>query len=92
MASLTTFSSTLVLLVALVSAVLAVLTWMAAERTGHRKVRFVAAAFAVHFIKSAIVAFGLITRDIGHETLEVVEAVFDATMIGLLAVPFWARA
>lgn len=91
MPALTLFSSTLVLLVAIASLVLMVLTWMAAQRTGHRKVRYVAAAFGVHFVKSAIVAFGLFTGSIGHEILEVVEAVFDALMIALLAIPFWAR-
>lgn len=91
MSALTLFSSTLVLIVAIVSFVLMVLTWTAAERTGHRKVRYVAAAFGVHFVKSAIVAYGLFTVSIGHEILEVVEAVFDALMIALLAIPFWAR-
>lgn len=91
MSSLTTFSSTLVLIVALVSFALMVLTWIAANRTGHQKVRFVAAAFGVHFLKSTIVAYGLFTRSIGHEVLEVVEAVFDFAMITLLAIPFWWR-
>lgn len=91
MAMFTAFSSTLVLLVAIASAILSVLTWMAAKRTGHRKVHYVAAAFAVHFVKSAIVAYGLFTGGIAHEILEVVEAVFDAAMITLLAIPFWAR-
>jgi hypothetical protein len=91
MTSLATFSSTLVLVVGIVSLVLMVLTWMAANRTGHRKVRYVAAAFGVHFAKSAIVAYGLFTGRIGHEILEVLEAVFDSLMIALLAIPFWAR-
>jgi uncharacterized membrane protein len=91
MSSLSTFSSMLVLVVAIVSLVLMILTWMAANRTGHRKVRYVAAAFGVHFVKSSIVAYGLFTGSIGHEILEVVEAVFDALMIALLAIPFWAR-
>lgn len=91
MATLTTFSSSLIVLVAAASSALMVLTWIAAERTGQRKVRFVAAAFGVHFLKSAIVAYGLFTASIGHEVLEVVEAAFDATMITLLAIPFWVR-
>lgn len=91
MPMLSTFSSMLVLLVGIVSAILMVLTWLAAARTGHKKVRYVAAAFGVHFVKSAIVAYGLFTGSIGHEFLEVVEAVFDAIMIALLAIPFWAR-
>lgn len=91
MPMLTTFSSVLALAVAIASFVLMILTWMAANRTGHRKVRYVAAAFGVHFVKSAVVAYGLFTGSIGHEILEVVEAVFDAAMITLLAIPFWAR-
>lgn len=91
MVTLTSISSTLVLIVALVSFVLMVLTWIAANRTGHNKVRFVAAAFGVHFAKSGIVAYGLFTRSIGHEVLEVVEAGFDFTMVMLLAIPFWWR-
>ena len=92
MASLSALSSFVVAIVALVSAVLTVLTWMAAERTGHRKVRFVAAAFFVHFAKSTIVAYGLFTRDIGHEVLEIVEGGFDLVMVTLMFVPFWSRA
>lgn len=91
MSSLSTFSSTLVAIVALASFVLMVLTWVAANRTGHRKVRYVAAAFGVHFLKSSIVAYALFTLSIEHEVLEVVEAVFDAAVITLLAIPFWAR-
>lgn len=91
MPMLTTFSSTLVLLVAIASLVLMVLTWIAANRTGHRKVRYVAAAFGVHFAKSTIVAYALFTGRLGHEVVEVIEAVFDALMITLLAIPFWAR-
>lgn len=68
-----------------------VVTWMAANRTGHTKVRFVAAAFGVHFLKSTIVAYGLFTRSIGHEVLELVESLFDFVMVTLLAIPFWAR-
>lgn len=92
MATLSAFSSLVVALVALVSGILTVLTWMAAERTGRRKVRFVAAAFFVHFTKSAVVAYGLVTRDIGHEILETVEGGFDLLMVTLLFVPFWSRA
>lgn len=92
LATLTTFSSSLVLAVASISFVLTILTWIAANRMGQTKVRFVAAAFGVHFLKSTIVAYGLFTRNIGHEVLEVVEAAFDFAMITLLAIPFlWRR-
>jgi hypothetical protein len=86
------FSVTIVALAALVSLALTILTWMAAIRLGQGKIKFVAAAFGVHFVKSTIVAFGLFTGSLGHEVLEVIEAVFDLTMVTLLAIPFWARA
>lgn len=92
MAWLTTFSSTIVTIAAAVSLALTIVTYLAAVRTGHKKVKFVSAAFGVHFVKSSIVAYGLFTGSIGHEILEVVEAVFDLTMVTLLAIPFWARA
>lgn len=92
MASLTTFSTVTVGIVAVVSAVLMVLTWLAARRTGHRKVRFVAAAFGVHAAKSAIVAGMLVTRAVGHEAIELMEALFDLAMVTLMFIPFWSRA
>ena len=88
MAYLTTFSITMVAIAAALSLVLAILTYMAAVRMGQKKVKFVAAAFGVHFVKSTIVAYGLLTGRLGHEVLEVVEAVFDVAMVLLLAIPF----
>lgn len=91
MVSLTTFSTVTVGIVALVSAVLMVLTWIAANRTGQRRVRFVAAAFGVHAAKSTIVAAMLVTRALGHEAIELIEAVFDLAMVTLMFIPFWTR-
>lgn len=90
MATLTTFSSTLVGIVAIVSFVLMALIWTAYKRTGYGKIRFVAGAMGVHGLKSTIVAFGLYTGSIHHEILEVIEGVFDFTMVVLIFLPFWS--
>lgn len=91
MVTLSGFSSTVVAIIALVSYTLTALTWIAYRRTLHPKVRYVAFAFLVHAVKSTIVAYGLFTATIGHEILEVIEAVFDLVMVVLLFSPFWSR-
>jgi len=77
-------------MVAVVSLTLTILTWRAAERTGQRKVRFIAAAFGVHFMKSTLVAILLSTNSLAHEAIEIMEAIFDLAMVTLLFIPFWA--
>lgn len=89
---ITTFSTAFVATVAVVSLVLTVLTVVAARRTGHRRVYFVAGALGMLFLKSAIAAFGLATASIPHEHLEVVQGAFDLAMVALLAAPFLLRA
>ncbi|MFA5860060.1 MAG: hypothetical protein WDA16_00045 [Candidatus Thermoplasmatota archaeon] len=88
--TLTSFSIWIVSMVAVVSLTLTILTWRAAERTGQRKVRFIAAAFGVHFMKSTLVAILLSTNSLAHEAIEIMEAIFDLAMVTLLFIPFWA--
>lgn len=88
---LTLYSSLVVALVAIVSYTLMVLTWIAANRTGHTRIRFVSAAFGVHGVKSTFIAIALLTQLVEHELLEMIEALFDLVMVTLLAIPFWAR-
>lgn len=88
--TLTSFSVWIVSIVAVVSLTLTILTWRAAERTGQRKVRFIAVAFGVHSTKSALVAFFLSTNGLAHQAIEIMEAVFDLAMVTLLFIPFWA--
>lgn len=89
--ALASLSGSLVSLVAAVSLVLALLTVLAARRTAQPRVYVVALAFAVHFLKSAIVAWALFTESLGHETIEVLEACFDLVMVLLLFSAFWVR-
>lgn len=91
MADITTFSTLFVAAVALVSLILTVLTYVAARRTGHRRILFVVGAMGVLFVKSAVAAYALGTASIAHEHLEVLQGGFDLVMVGLLVVPLLVR-
>ncbi|HLF15980.1 MAG TPA: hypothetical protein VI796_00905 [Candidatus Thermoplasmatota archaeon] len=86
-----TASVAAIALVALISLVLTILAHGAWRRTRNRKLAFVAAAFALFFVKSAITAYSLPTRFIHHEDLELVGAFLDLGVVALLAAPFLVR-
>lgn len=81
----------IVSVVAIISAILATVTFVGWRRTGNWKIGFIAAAFLTHFAKSALVALFLATIWVGHEVVEVVEAGFDLLMMVFLFIPFVAR-
>jgi len=58
------------------------------NRTGNRKLGFVAAAFWVFFAKAALTAYSLWTGFLGHEDLELAGAMLDLLIVALLAAPF----
>ena len=89
--SLLSFSPTVIGIVALISAVLTFITFLGYWRSRDRRILFISTAFAVHFVKSTIVAFSLQFSLMEHEAVEVVEAVFDLTMVSLLFIPFLMR-
>lgn len=89
--ALTTWSGGIVALVAAVSLVLMLLTFLAAKRTAQTRVYVVALAFGVHFVKATIVAWALFAQSLGHEVIEIIEAAFDLTMVLLLFSAFWVR-
>lgn len=86
------FSSAIVGLVAVLSAVLAGLTYLAYTRTQNRKILFVFGAFVTHFAKSVIVFIALVWAALAHQTIEAIEAIFDLVMVVLLGIPFALRA
>ena len=88
---LSTVSGSIVAVVAAVSLVLMLLTYLAAKRTMQTRIYVVALAFGVHFLKATFVAWALFTQTLGHEVLEIVEAVFDLGMVLLLFSAFWVR-
>lgn len=49
---------------------------------------FVAGAFMLFTIKSAFVGYAIYTRSIGHEDLELIDAVGDLGTVVLFLVPF----
>lgn len=89
--ALSTWSGGIVALVAAVSLVLMLLTYLAAKRTGQTRIYVVALAFGVHFVKATIVAWALFSQSLGHEALEILEALFDLGMVLLLFSAFWVR-
>lgn len=72
----------------LLSLVLTALALGAWRRTGNRKLAFVAAAFGVFVVKSALTAYSLWTGLIDHEDLELAGAMLDVVVVVLLIAPF----
>ena len=60
-------------------------------RTGSRKVLIVTAAFAVFFIKGAILSYGLMQEEVDWEGLMLLALVMDAIIAILLFVAIIAR-
>ena len=60
-------------------------------RTGSRKVLIVTAAFAVFFVKGAILSYGLMREEVDWEGLMLLALVLDAVVAILLFVAIIAR-
>lgn len=89
--ALASLSGSILAIVAAVSLVLMLLTFLAAKRTAQKRIFVVALAFGVHFVKATFVSWALFTQSLGHETLEIIEALFDLAMVLLLFSAFWVR-
>lgn len=57
-------------------------------RTRESAFAFLMGAFMVFALKAFLVAFALWTDSIGHETLELLDAIGDLATVGLLMAPF----
>jgi hypothetical protein len=79
---------TIIALAGLVSLALMALALGAWQRTGNRRLAFVAGAFFVFFAKSSLTAYSLWSGFIGHEDLELVGALLDLVVVVLLVLPF----
>ncbi|MHB8634429.1 MAG: hypothetical protein ACYDBQ_10790 [Thermoplasmatota archaeon] len=87
--------------VAALSLTLVVLAGRARRRTGNRKLTYVAAAFALFFVKSALTSYGLWLAyravpvnpgsPLAHGNLELVNSVLDLGIVALLFAPFLWR-
>ncbi len=68
-----------------------VLSAMSYSRSGSRKVLIVTAAFAVFFVKGALLSYGLMQEDVDWEWLMLLALVLDAVIAVLLFVAIIAR-
>jgi hypothetical protein len=81
-------ASIIVLVVGIVTTILMVLALKARQRTGNRRLPFVAGAFGAFSVKSFLTAWALQTGSIAHEHLELVSSGFDLVIVVLLTIPF----
>ncbi len=77
--------------VAAISLFIAILLWVAADRVGNPKIRWVSAGFFVMAAKSVFIAAAIFTAFLAHELVELVDAVFDLLVVLLVAAPFLMR-
>lgn len=73
--------------VASIALVLAIIAYRARLRTDNQSLWFLVGAFGLMAIKGVLVAVALPTHLIGHENLELVSALFDLAVVGLIAWP-----
>lgn len=68
-----------------------VLSAMSYSRSGSRKVLIVTAAFAVFFVKGAMLSYGLMQEEVDWEWLMLLALVLDAAIAVLLFIAIIAR-
>ena len=77
--------------VALISFAIAIMLWVASNRVGNPKIRWVSAGFFVMGGKSVLIAAAISFGFLQHELVELVDAVFDLLVVVLVAAPFLMR-
>lgn len=83
--------ATVILLVAVISLALAVITYRGHRRTGNPRLVFVTAGFLAFFLKGVVVSILLWDGRVPHDTLETLEAFLDLMVIVLMALPLTVR-
>ncbi|MGB0652122.1 MAG: hypothetical protein ACPGQL_02880 [Thermoplasmatota archaeon] len=91
MSDYTTASSLLLAIVAGGALALALVTWSAADRLGDVRLRWIAAAFGIFFVKSCYSIYTIQVPVWHHELTELAGAVFDVAMVACLAAPLMRR-
>jgi uncharacterized membrane protein YfcA len=79
------------LVVALVTAAMAVLGWRSYKATDNPRLVFVVLAFALFALKSLFVAYNVQTHVVGHDSIEFFSALFDVGIVVLFFMPFVVR-
>ncbi|MFA5943538.1 MAG: hypothetical protein WC876_03625 [Candidatus Thermoplasmatota archaeon] len=91
MSDFTNLSTAVLSVVAAAAFGLAITMWIASNRLGQSKIRFVSAGFFVLVAKCLFTIYCIQTRILHHEVLEMIGGAFDMTMVLLMAAPFWMR-
>ena len=84
-------SATVVTVVALAGACLAIVFWLAAQKLDDRRLFFVSLGFGTLFLRGLFSIYSIQSDSIHHETSELIGALFDIVMVALFAAPFWLR-
>lgn len=77
--------------VAAISFLIALGLWIAANRVGNPKIRWVSAGFFVMAGKSILIAVAVSTGFLQHEIIELVDALLDLVAVLFVAAPFLMR-
>jgi hypothetical protein len=84
--SLLSFS--IILIVAIISLTLSMITYFAYLRLKNAKLLFVFLAFLLFFIKGVYVSSAILYDFVGHEHLELHSSLFDLLIVAMLFIPF----
>lgn len=85
------YATAIISLVAFGGGALAILFWNGAIRVGDRRLKFVAAGFAMLLLKGLFSIYTIQAADIHHEVTETIGALFEAAMVAFFVAPFWMR-
>lgn len=91
MADYTLLSTTVVTVVAIAGAALAIVFFLAARRIEDRRLYYVALGFGMLFVRGTFSVYSIQADGIHHEVSELLGAVFDMAMVTFFAAPFWLR-
>ena len=81
----------IILAVAILGLILLSIALAAWRRSRHRRMLYLAAAFAVLALKGIITAAGLWFNSIPHQQMEVIGSLFDLALVGFLLAPLIHR-
>ncbi len=80
-------AAAIVFVVASIAFVLTLIALRARQRTASRGLLFVTLAFGLFAVKGILVGIALLTEFLEHQHLEVMSALFDLAIVGLLVWP-----
>ena len=91
MANYTTITYVVLIIVSIVSLALSAILWIASNRVGNPKIRWVSMGFFVMGLKSVVIAAVIAFSLLEHELIELVDGLFDLLAVVLVGAPFLMR-